>query len=181
MLLLVVIEADLRRNQKSLLGKSSKRLVALVCASPGELHLLSRTTRVTSFDESTSSALPVETSTSVLQSPLTGNREKEVLSQSISSPRKKKLLQLRIMLDIPFGETADRFPVNGISRETVHNQASRKFRCAQLLHSTIVEAIDNLLFTEDTYLSHTAANQMLEVNRVNQLRGLRDNTEHLAY
>jgi hypothetical protein len=151
-----------------------------VCASPGESHPLSRDTRATNCDESTSSALCVETSTSVLQSLLTGNREEEVLSRSSSSPRKKKLLQLLIMLDLPFGDTADNFPLNGISRETVRDQPSRIFCCAQQLRSTIVRAIDNLLFKDGTFLSNSAANQMLKVDRVNQLRGLRDNTERLA-
>jgi hypothetical protein len=76
------------------------------------------------------------------------------------------------MLDIPFGDTADKFPVNGIPRETVHNQSSFKFCCAQQLRSTIVDAINNLLFKEGTFLSNAAANQMLEGDRVNQHWGL---------
>jgi hypothetical protein len=177
------------RPSKKSKGRPRKKLSAarsctpnegdLECASPGEVHPLSRDTRATSIDESTSLALRVETSRG-LQSLLTGNREEEeVLSRSNHSPRKKKLLQLLIMLDLPIGE-ADRFPLNGFSGETLHDQSSRKFRRAQQLRSTIVQAIDNLLCTEGTYLPHTAANQMVEVDRVNQLQALRDNTEHVA-
>jgi hypothetical protein len=138
--------------------KSARRCIPnegdLVCGSPGELHPL--TTRAASPDKSTSSALRGETN-SVLRTLLTGNRcstlentanrreEEEALSRSRNSPKKQKLLHLLVVLDLPFGDTADSFPLNGISRETVRNQSSHKFCCAQQLRIEIVDAINNLL------------------------------------